>query len=133
METIFRAGLVVLLCLFFSTVMAQQTQPSRKDLLTAFVDQHVTSVEIKEVTLPAGQAAPKHLHPCPVVGHVVSGTVLFQIEGEEPKFLKEGDAFYEPRSKTILHFDNASKEKPLTFVAFYLKEAGEKNIQLLNE
>ena len=133
MKTFFNAGLVVLLCSVFSTVMAQQTQPTRKDLLTAFVHQHVGSVEIKEVTLPAGQAAPKHLHPCPVVGHVVSGTVLFQIEGEEAKILKEGDAFYEPRNKTILHFDNASKDKPLTFIAVYLKEADEKNIQLLNE
>jgi quercetin dioxygenase-like cupin family protein len=108
-----------------------QTQLSRKDLLSVVVNQHVSVIEINEVTMPAGQAAPKHLHPCPVVGYIVSGEVLFQIEGEEAKILKEGDAFYEPRNKTILHFDNASKEKPLTFIAFYLKEANEENIKIL--
>jgi hypothetical protein len=35
------------------------------------------------------------------------------------------------KSKTILHFDNVSKDKPLTFVAFYLKEQNEENIKVL--
>lgn len=87
--------------------MSQSQQPLRKDLLNAMVNQKVSIVEIKEITMAEGQAAPKHLHPCPVVGHVVSGNVLFQIEGQESQILKEGDAFYEPRNATILHFDNA--------------------------
>jgi len=66
------------------------------------------------------------------VGYVVSGNVLFQVEGEEIQLLKEGDAFYEPKDKTVLHFDNASKDKPLTFIAFYLKEGVEENIRVLN-
>jgi len=96
------------------------------------MNQKVTDVDIKAVTVPAGQIVPKHLHPCPVVGYVVSGNVLFQVEGEEIQLLKEGDAFYEPKDKTVLHFDNASKDKPLTFIAFYLKEGVEENIKVLN-
>ena len=111
--------------------MAQQKQLTRKDLLNAIVNQKVSVVEIKEVNMTGGQEAPKHLHPCPVVGYIVSGRVLFQIEGQESEILKEGDAFYEPKNKTILHFDNASKDKPLTFVAFYLKEQHEENIKVL--
>ncbi|HEY6977230.1 MAG TPA: cupin domain-containing protein [Chitinophagaceae bacterium] len=111
--------------------MAQQI--TRKDLMNAQVDQQVLNVEIKQITLAAGQAAPKHFHPCPVVGYIASGTVLFQIEGEESVTLHEGNAFYEPKNKTILHFDNASKEKPLTFIAFYLKEKDEENIKILEE
>jgi quercetin dioxygenase-like cupin family protein len=111
--------------------MAQQNQLTRKDLLNAIVNQTVSTVEIKEVTMAEGQKAPKHLHPCPVVGYVQSGNVLFQIEGEESKILHEGDAFYEPRNKTILHFDNALEDKPLTFIAFYLKEQDEENIKIL--
>ena len=113
--------------------MAQQKQLTRKDLLTAIVNQKVSVVEIKEVTMTEGQQAPKHLHPCPVVGYVLSGNVLFQIEGEESKIIKEGDAFYEPRNKAILHFDNASKDKSLTFVAFYLKEQDEESIKILED
>ncbi|MGH2644529.1 MAG: hypothetical protein ACRDE2_11310, partial [Chitinophagaceae bacterium] len=74
----------------------------------------------------------KHSHPCPVVGYVSLGSVLFQIEGEESKVIPEGEAFYEPKNKTILHFDNAAKEKHLTFIAFYLKEGDEENIKILS-
>ena len=65
--------------------MAQQKQLTRKDLLNAIVNQKVSVVEIKEVNMTGGQEAPKHLHPCPVVGYVLSGRVLFQIEEEESK------------------------------------------------
>lgn len=111
--------------------MAQQKQITRKDLLTAVINQQIATVEIKEITMAAGQIAPKHLHPCPVVGYVKSGKVLFQIEGEEKIILNEGDAFYEPKNKNMLHFDNASKDKPLVFAAFYLKEGDEENIKLI--
>lgn len=112
--------------------MAQNKQVTRTDLLDAIVNQKVSIVEIKQITMAEGQEAPKHLHPCPVVGYVLSGDVLFQIEGEQSKIIKEGEAFYEPRNRTILHFDNASN-KPLTFVAFYLKEEDEENIKLLSD
>jgi hypothetical protein len=46
-------------------------------------------------------SAGKHLHPCPVVGYIVSGKVLFQVEGEEKKTLNQGEAFYEQQNKTI--------------------------------
>jgi quercetin dioxygenase-like cupin family protein len=97
------------------------------------VSQKVSVVEMKEVTMPGGQAALKHSHPCPVIGYVLSGNVLFQIEGEESLILKEGDAFYEPKDKTILHFDNALRDKPLTFFACYLKEGNEETIKLIME
>jgi quercetin dioxygenase-like cupin family protein len=58
--------------------------------------------------------------------------VLFQAEGEEKKVLKSGDAFYEPKNKTILHFDNAGEE-PLVFIAFYLKEDNEELIKMLDK
>ena len=105
----------------------------REDLLQAALDHEtVSNVEIKKVVIPKAMGAGKHLHPCPVVGYVVSGKVLFQVEGEEQKILNQGEAFYEPKNKTILHFDNASAEEPLVFIAFYLKEAGEDLIKMLD-
>lgn len=59
-----------------------ENQITRKDLLTALVNQTASTVEIQSITLPPGQPAPKHFHPCPVVGYIASGSVLFQIEGE---------------------------------------------------
>ena len=113
--------------------MAQKESITRKNLESALTDQKVTKVEIQEITFPAGQKAPKHLHPCPVVGYIKSGSVYFQIEGKEPTVLNEGDSFYEPKNVNILHFDNAAKDKPMTFIAFYLKENNEENVQVIDE
>jgi len=110
-----------------------QEKLRREDLLQAALDHEtVTNVDIKKVVIPKALAAGKHLHPCLVVGYIVSGKVLFQVEGEEKKVLNPGEAFYEPKNKTILHFDNASEEEPVVFVAFYLKEAGEELIKMLD-
>ena len=121
-----------LLPLIYSSTMAQE-KLTREDLLQAVLNnENVSTVEIKKVTIPKGMGAGKHLHPCPVVGYIVSGNVLFQEEGEEQKTLKAGDAFYEPKNKTILHFDNASTGEPLVFIAFYLKKGNEELIKMLN-
>ncbi|KOS05308.1 hypothetical protein AM493_04125 [Flavobacterium akiainvivens] len=122
----------LILSLTLSNLLAQQTKIIRKDLLPAIVDQKVKTVEIQEITFPAGQTAPKHLHPCPVVGYIKSGSVLFQIEGQNAIILKEGDSFYEPKNVNILHFDNISKEEPMIFIALYLKEDKEPNVKIAN-
>ena len=106
---------------------------NREDLLEATLGHEtVTTVDIKKVTIPRAMGAGKHFHPCPVVGYIVSGKVLFQVQGEEMKILNAGDGFYEPKNKIILHFDNASTEEHLVFIAFYLKEAGEELIKMVD-
>ena len=94
----------------------------RKALLTAEMEggRRVDRVEIKQIDFAPGQQTGLHLHASPVVGYVARGSVLFQVDGEPPRTLKEGDAFYEPAETKILHFDNASHRDPLTFIAFYL-------------
>ncbi|QUY58084.1 cupin domain-containing protein [Chryseobacterium arthrosphaerae] len=111
--------------------MAQQKTISRKELLKTALDQKVKSTEIQEITMAAEQSAPEHLHPCPVLGIINSGEAVFQIEGQQKVVLHEGEAFYEPKNVKILHFDNASAEKPLVFTAIYLKEGNEENIRFI--
>jgi quercetin dioxygenase-like cupin family protein len=121
----------VLLLMNHPTTTAQ-TPPSRKDLLHVLLtEQSISQIEVKQVTLLRGQSAPKHSHPCPVIGYIASGRVLFQLEGEEKQIIGQGEAFFEPKDKVVLHFDNASTQEPLTFIAFYLKEANEDLIKLL--
>ncbi|RQO40844.1 cupin domain-containing protein [Chryseobacterium sp. KBW03] len=112
-------------------IMAQQKTISRKELLKTAIDQTIKSAEIQEIAMAAGQGAPEHLHPCPVLGMIKSGEAVFQIEGQQKVVLHEGDAFYEPKNVKILHFDNASAEKPLVFTAIYLKEGNEENIKFI--
>jgi quercetin dioxygenase-like cupin family protein len=108
--------------------MAQNTssppgqQIVRKDLLTAIIaaGKDVSRVEIKQIDFAPGQRSGSHLHPCPVVGYVARGTILFQIEGRPAESLQAGSAFFEPANVKIPHFDNASSQEPAEFVAFYL-------------
>lgn len=123
--------IIVILILNTVVMTAQQKTISRKELLKTALDQKVKSTEIHEITMAAGQGAPEHLHPCPVLGIINSGEAVFQIEGKEKMVLHEGDAFYEPKNVKILHFDNASAEKPLVFTAIYLKEGNEENIKFI--
>lgn len=106
---------------------------TRTDLLSVQLKdkQDLSKVEIKKIVIPQSGKAEYHLHPCLVVGHVVSGTLLFQIEGEDPQLLKAGEAFYEPKNKPILHFDNASDSESLVFIAYYLIEGCEDLIVIL--
>ncbi|OCA69851.1 hypothetical protein BBH99_14605 [Chryseobacterium contaminans] len=128
-----RTAICIASILISVTAMAQKSPIARKELLKASMNQKVTVAEVQEITMEGGQTAPRHLHPCPVIGIIKSGEAVFQIEGEESIVLHEGDAFYEPKNVNILHFDNASKEKPLVFTATYLKEGHEENIRFLNK
>lgn len=122
---------ITVLILNSAVITAQQKAISRKELLKTTVDQKVKSTEIQEITMAAGQGASEHLHPCPVLGIINSGEAVFQIAGQEKVILHEGDAFYEPKNVKILHFDNASAEKPLVFTAIYLKEGSEETIKFI--
>ncbi|CAI8809404.1 cupin domain-containing protein [Chryseobacterium sp. IT-36CA2] len=123
--------IIVILMLNAVGMLAQQKTISRKELLKTALDQKVKFTEIQEITMAAGQGAPEHLHPCPVLGIINSGEAVFQIEGQEKVVLHEGDAFYEPKNVKILHFDNASADKPLVFTAIYLKKGNEENIKFI--
>ncbi|HXU94788.1 MAG TPA: cupin domain-containing protein [Gallionella sp.] len=99
---------------------------SRKDLLSAQLTQvrPLARIEAKEVVLEPGLHAPLHLHPCPVVGVVMEGGIVFQIEGKPVQRLGAGDAFYEPANARVVRFDNEGSI-PAKFVAFYLPDSGE--------
>jgi quercetin dioxygenase-like cupin family protein len=105
-----------------------QNKVTRNELLTVTVGKReISRVKIMEIELLAGQKAPYHQHPCPIVGRIVSGTCLVQIEGESPQILKQGDTFYEPAETHVIHFDNYSETEPMKFVAYYLTN-GEKDL-----
>ena len=98
-------------------------QPLLKALLGAA--KLVDRVEIMEIRFVPGQETGFHRHPCPVVGYIADGTILFQIDGEPAVTLQRGDAFFEPANREIRHFDNASQAESASFIAFYLLGAGE--------
>jgi hypothetical protein len=62
-----------------------------------------------------------------------TGTAIFEIEGEATQKLRARDAFYEPAERVIAKFGNASDSKPMTCVAFYLKDGKQELITMLDE
>lgn len=113
--------LPLLAALLAAPVAADQPAVQRQPRLTATLaaPARVTRVEATEITFAHAFAAPRHDHPCPVIGQVLEGTIHFQIEGQPAQVLHAGDTFLEPANTPIAHFDNPGPE-PARFVAFYL-------------
>jgi len=124
--------MVLLTALCSQQMLNAQSTIKRDELLNINLDkQEISSMKIVEITFQAGQQAPRHQHPCPVVGRILSGTCLIQVEGQEPQILKSGDAFFEPAQTPVIHFDNYSQTEPLKFVAYYLINGDKELIKLL--
>ena len=76
--------------------MSQQTIDRQQLLAAALGDRNVSKVDVRRITLAPGQRSGRHLHPCPVLGYIVDGAAVVQVEGQPEQRLLAGDAFYEP-------------------------------------
>ncbi len=103
---------------------AAESENTSKLLTVNFDAREVVKIEAGDFHFVPGQPAPIHTHAAPAVGYVSKGAILYQVEGEKPQLLKEGDAFYEPVGPRILRFDNASKTEEAIFIDFNLQQAG---------
>ena len=105
----------------------------RKQLLKAVLGTSTfTSADVRKIQMRPGQQGGRHLHPCPVLGYIVEGAAVYQIEGEASQILPAGSAFYEPADTIIANFGNASDSEPMTFVAFYLLNGEQELIHMLS-
>ena len=104
---------------------ADSQERSSKLLTANFESRQLVQVEVGDFHFKPGQIAPIHTHTAPAVGYVAKGEIIYQIEGEEPRILRKGDAFYEPAGPRILRFDNASATEEAIFLDFNLEQVGE--------
>lgn len=101
-------------------------EESTTKLLTAHFDSRkVVQIEAGDFHFLPGQVAPIHTHSAPAIGYVSKGEIIYQVEGEKPQLLREGDAFYEPVGPRILRFDNASATEEAIFIDFNLEQKDE--------
>jgi len=58
---------------------------TREMVLDAWLPSAVSSerVEVRRIQILAGQAAGRHVHNGPVLGSILEGSVLFQVEGRD--------------------------------------------------
>ncbi|HPF50171.1 MAG TPA: cupin domain-containing protein [Draconibacterium sp.] len=129
-----KTKIVLVLTLIISVMETMaQNEIKRKELSSIDIGKReISSVKVVEIEFPAGQKAPLHKHPCPVIGTIVEGQCRVQVEGEPAKILKAGEAFFEPADTPIVHFDNYSETEPMKFIAYYLTNGEDELIEMLH-
>lgn len=80
-------------------------------------------VEVRRIAMGSGLAAGHHVHNGPVFGHIVSGSAIYQVQGEPETLLRAGDVFYEPADTSIARFD--ATEEGVVFMGYFLLEDGQ--------
>jgi quercetin dioxygenase-like cupin family protein len=98
---------------------------SRAVLLDARFDRvrAAARVEVREIRILPGHAAGLHVHNGPVVGSILEGSVIYQIEGQPESTLGPGDVFYEPEGARIARFDATGEG--VTFLGYFILAADE--------
>ena len=69
-----------------------------------------------------GAAAGKHTHPGEELGYVVEGTLELLIEGQPPRVVKAGEAFFVPAG--VVHDGRNIGSGPAKVLATYIVEKG---------
>jgi quercetin dioxygenase-like cupin family protein len=96
-------------------------------------DAHAMTVTI---AYPPGSAgAPPHRHPGgPAFGYVLEGEILFELEGERPRVLCAGEAFWEPGGD-VIHYSDANNRDDVAcrFVVTMLCVPGQPMLTLVDE
>ncbi len=72
-----------------------------------------------------GAASDPHVHPGSVFAYVLEGTVVTQVEGEQPMTYAKGQNWYESPKKPHVVSRNASVTKPAKLLVLLLSQEGE--------
>src|SRR6201991_1340473 len=87
------------------------------------------------IDYPAGDpGAPPHRHSGPAFGYGVAGEMLFELEGEAPRVIKAGEAFWEPGGDVIHYQDGNNRDDIKSkFVVTMLCTPGQPMLVLVDE
>jgi len=72
-----------------------------------------------------GAASDPHVHPGSVFAYVLEGTVITQLEGEQPMTYTKGQSWYELPKKPHMVSRNASVTEPAKLLVLLLSQVGE--------
>jgi quercetin dioxygenase-like cupin family protein len=88
------------------------------------------------INYPPGNAgAPPHRHPSgPAFGYVLEGEMLFELEGQPPRVVYAGEAFWEPGGDVIHYSDGNNRDDvKVRFVVTMLCVPGKPMLELVSE
>lgn len=96
-------------------------------------DAHVMTVLINHP--PGARGYPPHRLPGgPGFGYMIEGELLFEIEGEPPRVLRSGDAFWGPGGE-VIHYQDANNRTdiPCSFVLTLFRVPGQPMLERVTE
>lgn len=110
-------------------IMGQATALA-EDTVSILMKQRLADMAGKEATVltvdyAPGAASDPHVHPGSVFAYVLVGTVVTQLEGEQPITYTKGQSWYEPPKKPHLVSKNGSRVEPAKLLVFLLSQEGE--------
>ncbi|MGW0086655.1 cupin domain-containing protein [Streptomyces sp. NPDC003393] len=83
---------------------------------------------------PGDPGTPPHRHSGPCLGYVLEGEMVFELEGEPPRVVRAGEAFFEPGGDVIHYQDGNNREDiPLRFTVSMFMEPGTPMLTLVDE
>ena len=111
--------------------MGQTDEPSAGQPITRTIVADVSlpavmstgRVQVREIRILPSHPAGLHVHNGPVFGNIVTGSVVYQVDGQPATVLRPGDVFYEPEGTRIARFD--PEDEGVTFLAYFLLSPGQ--------
>jgi len=79
------------------------------------------------VAYAPGAASDPHVHPGSVFAYVLEGTVVTQLEGEQPVTYTKGQSWYESPKKPHMVSRNASVTEPAKLLVLLLSQEGKRS------
>lgn len=84
---------------------------------------------------PSSAGAPPHRHPSgPAFGYMLEGEMLFELEGQPPRVIRAGEAFWEPGGD-VIHYSDANNRDDVKsrFVVTMVCVPGRPMLELVDE
>jgi quercetin dioxygenase-like cupin family protein len=112
--------------------LGQETPAANSSKVSKLLQKDLPPGASEEVTVvtvdyAAGAGSEAHRHPGPVIGYVLEGEVVIEVEGAEGtplKTFRAGEIFFEPAGAVHKVSRNASKTKPARLLAFVVGKRG---------
>jgi len=123
------AALASLLFMPMGTIVRAADEPKSAAVVKPLLTQDLANAPGKEGLMltveyvPGGAAAP-HRHDAEVFVYVLEGTVVMQVDGQEPVTLKAGQTFREKPGDIHRQSKNASATEPAKLLVFMVKDQG---------
>jgi quercetin dioxygenase-like cupin family protein len=115
--------------LLSTAATVRAADPAKEATVKPLLTQELPDLPGKEalmltVEYPPGGSSAAHRHNADVFVYVLEGSVVMQVDGQQPVTLTPGQTFHEKPTDIHRTSANASKTAPAKFLVFIVKDKG---------